>query len=59
MASDILCKRLRKLAFMTITLIFFCLTTVFVYYYMAETNLRFLVAPPRASSFRASRSAWA
>ncbi|MET3142749.1 UNVERIFIED_ORG: Na+/alanine symporter [Arthrobacter sp. UYEF2] len=55
MASDIPCKRLRKLAFMAITLIFFCLTTVFAYYYMAETNLRFLGATPRASSFRASR----
>ncbi|MGJ9404068.1 alanine/glycine:cation symporter family protein [Arthrobacter sp. KK5.5] len=30
-------------AFIAITLIFFCLTTVFAYYYMAETNLRFLV----------------
>ncbi|BAS07676.1 sodium/proton-dependent alanine carrier protein [Arthrobacter sp. Hiyo4] len=30
-------------AFIAITLIFFCLTTVIAYYYMAETNLRFLV----------------
>ena len=30
-------------AFIAITLIFFCLTTVVAYYYMAETNLRFLV----------------
>ncbi|MFJ5699013.1 alanine:cation symporter family protein [Arthrobacter sp. NPDC093139] len=30
-------------AFIAITLIFFCLPTVIAYYYMAETNLRFLV----------------
>lgn len=30
-------------AFIAITLIFFCMTTVIAYYYMAETNLRFLV----------------
>lgn len=30
-------------AFIAITLVFFCLTTVIAYYYMAETNLRFLL----------------
>lgn len=30
-------------SFIAITLIFFCLTTVIAYYYMAETNLRFLL----------------
>ncbi|MFD5277106.1 alanine/glycine:cation symporter family protein [Pseudarthrobacter sp. NPDC058362] len=30
-------------AFIAVTLIFFCLTTIIAYYYMAETNLRFLV----------------
>ncbi|GAB4098527.1 alanine/glycine:cation symporter family protein [Sinomonas halotolerans] len=30
-------------AFIAFTLIFFCMTTVIAYYYMAETNLRFLV----------------
>ncbi|WP_411375771.1 alanine/glycine:cation symporter family protein [Arthrobacter sp. MPF02] len=30
-------------AFIAITLFFFCLTTIIAYYYMAETNLRFLL----------------
>ncbi len=30
-------------AFIAVTLFFFCLTTIIAYYYMAETNLRFLV----------------
>lgn len=30
-------------AFIAVTLIFFCLTTIIAYYYMAETNLRFLL----------------
>lgn len=30
-------------SFIAITLIFFCLTTIIAYYYMAETNLRFLL----------------
>ncbi|GHD02390.1 alanine/glycine:cation symporter family protein [Zhihengliuella salsuginis] len=30
-------------SFIAVTLMFFCLTTIIAYYYMAETNLRFLV----------------
>lgn len=30
-------------AFIAVTLFFFCLTTIIAYYYMAETNLRFLL----------------
>ncbi|RKW71801.1 alanine/glycine:cation symporter family protein [Galactobacter caseinivorans] len=35
-------------AFIAITLFFFCLTTIIAYYYMAETNLRFLLGKTSA-----------
>ena len=43
-------------SFVAISLLFFCLTTIIAYYYMAETNLRFLMGKASTVYIRPLRS---
>ncbi|MCR5978533.1 amino acid carrier protein [Gordonia jinghuaiqii] len=43
-------------SFVAVSLLFFCLTTIIAYYYMAETNLRFLMGKASTVYFRPLRS---
>ncbi|MDY6808882.1 MAG: alanine/glycine:cation symporter family protein [Actinomycetota bacterium] len=43
-------------SFVAISLLFFCITTIIAYYYMAETNLRFLMGKAATIEIRPLRS---